>query len=107
MDLRAVVVAVLVTGCSFIGARVPDKPRTGEQVECLVALPILDTVLATAAVGIGGVFVVDGVFSGPQSDIERNGFGLLAASVPVLASAVYGYVVYGRCRSIRDASATP
>jgi len=106
MAFRLVVVAVLVTGCSFVGARAPEKPRAGEQVECLVALPILDTVFAAAAVGTGAVFVADDALSGPQNDTTgRSGLGLLLASVPFIVSAVYGYAKYGECRDIR-ASAT-
>ncbi len=87
--------AFLVGGCSFAFVRVPDVRPAGEQLECLdaIVLPSLD---AAAAAGFGyGI-----IESGSVTQAYGAGFVLVALAATELASTIYGYRAYARCRRL-------
>jgi len=100
----AVVFSVLVGGCSFRIVKPPPAPSTwpdpvsadSSEQRCTetIGLPIVDTV-------IGGSL-------GTLTYIERDAgsrlitIGIGVATVPYLASAIYGYIQTARCRHYKS-----
>jgi hypothetical protein len=91
---------LLLGGCSFIMGQPPENPRRSD---CHVVPPIVDTV------GVAGIVALnhdenyrapgDDTFHPPSAQREVTEFVVGAVFV---ASAIYGYIVYGACR--RDAA---
>jgi hypothetical protein len=108
---------VFESGCSWVmHQRIPDKPANegcGEQVECGLAPPIIDTVMTTAAVtGMGVFFGLSaaspshcGEWLGCMS-MEKDLYAL-GGAVFTLVAAVWGaatatgWVNYHNCRQYR------
>ena len=87
--------AVLVAGCSFALVRVPDARPADEHLDCrdAIVIPSLDAA-ATAALGYG-LFE-----SGSVTQQYGAGFALVAIAATELASTIYGYRAYARCRRL-------
>jgi hypothetical protein len=127
MALRRQVVSVLAscalvpgTGCSwiFVNQPPPAPLPVAPPVVCTssVATPIIDTVLATAALSVGIATVA---MSSKSSGSCTGGFGCLdlsglntvgmvagavlgATAVPLAFSAGYGYSTTAECRELKD-----
>jgi hypothetical protein len=128
MALRRPFVSVLVafalapgTGCSWIFVHQPptDPIRVAPPVVCTtsVASPVVDTVLAAAALGTGIAAVA---MNSKSSGSCTGGFGCLdmsglktagivagvvlgATAIPLAFSAGYGYSATAECRELKDA----
>ena len=89
--IAALVLAL--AGCSFVGIHYPNThPSTG-PVRCITALPIADTVAATAAFAAGGYRYAVETRTSPFP------LAMVVVGAWATASAFYGYREDVRCRS--------
>lgn len=106
------VALAMVSGCSFMFVKAPSTtPRQVQPPDCTpsYAAPIVDTVL----VGTVGLAVVWGAAQGGPALQGPYDFAHLAPTVAVwagvaavAASALYGYIEVGDCRSVRTRPTT-
>jgi len=96
----AAIVALLATGCSFIGVRGAPPPCTDNFV-----LPIIDSVVASGGIVASAALVAS---DNPDSDVRvghvLGGFAALAA-LPYVVSALYGLTKVSDCRAANRADA--
>jgi hypothetical protein len=101
----ALLLAVTVAACSFIGARVPDHRGAGSHLDCPRASVRTDAVVATIGLGAAAIAIVGAV-------ANRNAMGVAsplifavpaaAVAIPYGASALYGHHVQNKCHRLDD-----
>lgn len=90
---RMAAFALLFAGCSFVGIHDPvARPATG-AVRCPTALPITDSVVATAALAAGGYRYAVETRTSPFP------LAMVVVGAWATASAIYGYREDARCRT--------
>ena len=98
----------LTGGCSTFFVRPPTKvaPGVSEAGSCTTSrvLPTVDTIIA-AAQGANTVFLVASDRAGDQREAAIGLSASLVASFT--ASAIYGFVVTGKCRDLRAGGVNP
>jgi len=129
MALRRRVVVVLVAlallpgaGCSwiFVQKPPPEPIPVAPPLACTtsVASPVIDTVLAATAFGVGvggivsgtrpeppctpGTWCMKGLFSGVSTGIAVAGGVLVATAIPLAFSAAHGYSTTAECRELKE-----
>ncbi|MBA3395211.1 MAG: hypothetical protein H0T89_21360 [Deltaproteobacteria bacterium] len=83
--LASALIAVMLGGCSVLGVRPPQLRDSRTELDCDIVLPIADTLAGVALLGR------EAVLPGGQLDSS--------AAIP-LASAIYGFAMYRRCRRL-------
>jgi|LNFM01.2.fsa_nt_gb hypothetical protein len=112
MRSLALVLALAVTGCSFIGVRGPNErvgrpPKRREDLNCTTsaALPGLDGLAGTAAIGAAGIGTL---FEQVSEDGEPDGFTKYAAgplfvgALVLFISASFGNTRVTWCSDAKD-----
>lgn len=102
--MRALVLALLlITGCSWIGVRVPNHPPSGVALKCSTAAPAIDTGMGVVGLGFGlTVAAVDMSTESYYQGVATVIIGLPALLVGALytGSAGYGWRARGRCERV-------
>jgi hypothetical protein len=104
MGIRAALLVLVLTGCSFL--RVRDTPHTDRftrQPTCATkAVPAFDLVAASAYVGISALMLTTTGFerhiAATDEEIAMS-VVLGAAAVTSIASAIYGFRTVPECRA--------
>jgi hypothetical protein len=97
--VRIAALLLLLSGCSFVAVRHPARPDCTR----LPIAPIVDTVIALPAAGLGGLLLAEALEDPPSGLYSELDYvvitALLTSATAYLLSAAYGYTRVARCRA--------
>ena len=122
VSILAVLALLPGAGCSwiFVNKPPPEPIPVTPPLACTtsVASPVVDTILAATALGLGiggivsgtrpeppctsGTWCMSGLFSGLNTGIAVTGGVLVATAIPLAFSAAHGYSATAECRELKE-----